>query len=75
MTKKEKEPKNSAYRYIQTILIICTLIIIGGLIWMIVAMINNKSYQVGLAVCVMLFGWGIANTNIGFYRIVMEERK
>ena len=75
MIKSENETKNSACIYIQTILIICFLILIGGLIWFIVAMANNKSQQVGFAVCVMLFGWGIANTNMGFYRIVREENK
>ena len=75
MIKSENETKNSAYIYIQTILIICLLIIIGGLIWFIVAMINNKPQQVGFAVCVMLFGWGIENTNMGFYRMVREEKK
>lgn len=75
MIKSENETKNSTYTYIQTILIICLLIIIGGTIWFIVAMINNKPQQVSFAVCVMLFGWGIAHTNIGFYRIVRKEKK
>ena len=75
MIKSDSETKNSTYTYIKTILIICLLIVISGLIWFIVAMINNKSQQMGYALCVMLFGWGIANTNIGFYRIVRKEKK